>query len=278
MKVVVTGRGTSGSFIIRGEQLGHSIGATVQRDALDIAAYDLAILVKRPSNGLIERIKRAGVPLVWDLVDSWPQPYGNLWERENCMQWLREQVAQYRPAGIVAATSAMADDCRAFGIPVLWLPHHANPAQRRNPIREKVAIVGYQGGVAYLGRWQGILERACVARGWRFEPQVDQLADADIIVALREASGYGPRYWKSNVKLANAQGSGTPFIGSPEQGYQETACGAEFWVESASELEAAFDALESHTARKAISEQLLRNTRTLEATALEYKTWLQSKF
>lgn len=274
MRLLCTGRGTSGSWQIRGIQLGHAIGAEAIPDCRNPESYDIAVLVKRTTGELVPRLHRGGIPIVYDVLDGWQQPRGNDWNRDQCMEWLKSQVRAIQPVGIVAATRAMADDCKMFGVPVLYLPHHARPGQVRNPIRPLVRTVGYEGGVEYLGRWRPILERACSVRGWKFVVNPLQLADLDIVVAMRESSGYGPRNWKSNVKMANAQGSGTPFIGSPECGYMETASGGEFWVESDSDLSVALDTLESYEARLALSEHLFQAAPTLDRIANEYKSWL----
>lgn len=276
MRVLVTGRGTSGSWQIRGVQLGAAIGADVVSNAPSAAGYDIAVLVKRQRGDLVRRMQ--GVPLIWDVVDSWPQPEGNRWDRERCMQWLREQVASIKPAGIVAATRQMADDCQEFGVPVLALPHHARPGLKRNPIREQVQVVAYEGGLQYLGRWMGVVEAECIRRGWRFVTNHGALANADIVVALRDCDGYAARALKSNVKLANAQGSGTPVVCCREAGYLETATGAECWADTDAELRDSLDALSSHEARKAASETLFAGTPALEAIAGKYRQWLQSKF
>lgn len=277
MRVLITGRGTSGSWQIRGAQLGAAIGAAVVPDAKEVEGYDLAVLVKRPAAGLIDRLQRAGVPVIWDVVDAWPQPHGNEWSRAQCMAWLREQVRIIRPAGIVAATRAMAADCEEFGVPVLALPHHARPGLRRNPIRP-VKVVGYEGGEHYLGRWRRVVERECAARGWRFVVNPPTLADLDIVLALRDSAGYAATLWKSNVKLANAQGSGTPVICNREAGYMETASDAERWVDSEAELSAAFDALTDMATRRATAEKLHVSAPRLDRIAMTYIEWLRSKF
>jgi hypothetical protein len=276
VKVLFTGRGTSGSWQIRAVQIGRAIGADVLPDARDVAAYDLTVLVKRSAAGQIERIHRAGVPLVWDVVDAWPQPDGNNWSEGECKAWLAGQVKQLRPVAIVVATAAMAADCAGFGVPVLHLPHHARPAQRLNPIRERVEVVGYEGGEQYLGAWRSQLETECMRRGWRFVVNPTQLADLDIVVALRQADGYAPRNWKSNVKAANAQATGTPMVANREQGYVETDNGALFWAGDAEGLAHALDALTPADVRRAASRRLLEAAPAvqLEHVAKGYALWL----
>lgn len=269
MKVLVTGSGKSGSWQIRGEQLGMAVGATVIPNARDVAAFDLVVCVKRVSPELVDRVRAAGVPLVWDVVDAWPQPAGNEWTEEQCRAWLKARIEQIKPDAIVTATKAMAADCGGF-----FLPHHARPSLERNPIRREVQTVGYEGG-DYLGRWRAMVEAECERRGWVFVVNPARLADVDIVVALRDAAGYAPRHWKSAVKLSNAQGSGTPFIGNREAGYLEQAIGtAEKWADTPEELKAAFDALTPHKERARAAGWMHAAAPTLSAVAQRYATWL----
>jgi hypothetical protein len=277
VNLLLTGRGTSGSWQIRGVQLGQVLNATVVPNAVNVAAYDLAILVKRPTPDLLERLHAAKVRIIWDVVDAWPQPAGNDWGRERCLKWLADQVAEIRPAGIVAATKAMATDCERFGVPVLALAHHARPGLRMNPIRP-IKVVGYEGGEQYIARWRPVIEAECARRGWQFVMQPAELADVDIVLALRDSSGYAPRNWKSNVKLANAQGSGTPVICSREAGYLETQSGAERWADSPEELAEAFDFLAPTAHRFSASRRLKQFAPGLDAIATTYLTWLRSNF
>jgi hypothetical protein len=277
MHLLITGKGTSGSWEIRGRQLGQAIGATAVPNARDVASFDKVVLVKRPTTDLLQRIHRAGVPLIWDQVDPWPQPVGNGWDRARCMEWLADQVKAIRPAGIVAPTKAMAHDCEGFGVPVLALPHHARPGLRQNPIRP-VKVVGYEGAAHYLGRWLPVVQEECAARGWTFTMNPAELAEVDIVLALRDCDGYAPKNWKSNVKLANAQGSGTPVICNREAGYLETMCGAEQWADSAAELAQAFDALTPTAERFAVSRRLKDAVPSIESVAATYLQWLRSSF
>lgn len=276
MKILVTGTGNSGSWIIRGEQLGAAIGATVEPLCVDPRGYDLAILVKRPPMDLILRLQRYHIPIVYDIVDAWPQPQGNDWSERRCKAWLAERIGIIKPAAIVAATRTMAEDCAWAGVPVLDLPHHARPGLVANPVRERVKVVGYEGGGAYIGEWRGQIEAACAARGWEFRHQPLALADIDIVIAMRDQVGYAPRNWKSNVKLANAQGSGTPVICNREAGYLETLCGAERWADTKDELDNALDELTPHAARQRASEMLRKAAFPLEQAAQTYLSWLNT--
>lgn len=279
MRMLITGRGTSGSFTIRGVQLGQAIGAAVLRDARDISPYEAVVLVKRPTSELLWHIHGARVPLIWDVVDSYPQPHGNDWDRAQCLAWLHDTVTLIRPAGIVAATGEMARDLESMtDAPVLTLPHHARPGLRRNPIRDEVRTVGYEGAEHYITRWRGHIERECARRGWRFEMQPAELADVDIVLALRDATGYAPRSWKSNVKLANAQGSGTPIVCCREAGYMECATGGEQWADTPQQLAHAFDVLTPVEARRNASAKLRAATPHLHTIAETYRQWIQLNF
>lgn len=276
MRVLMTGRGKSGSWAIRGQQLGKAIGANVIPNALDVAPYDLAVLVKRPTEELLRRLHRSEVPVIWDVVDAYPQPAGNAWNRPRCFEWLADQVKGIRPAAIVAATRAMADDCHMFGLPVLTLPHHARPGLRQNPIRP-LKVLGYEGGQQYLGRWFPIIQRQCAERGLEFVLNPAEVSDVDILLALRDCDGYAPRHWKSNVKLANAQGSGTPVICNREAGYLETASGAEQWADNEEELSAALDLLTPIEARRTAAKVLRDAAPEIESIAATYLAWLRSR-
>jgi hypothetical protein len=270
VKILVTGRGTSGSWKIRGEQLGRAIGAHVEPQAL---RYDseLVIGVKRVSSVLAEAYRGR---LVWDVVDAWPQPTGNDWGEADCKAWLRSEIERLQPIGLIAATRKMAEDCQGFDIPVLWLPHHCRPGIEPNPIRDRVEVIGYEGGVKYIEPWLQTVESECRRIGARFVLNPPRLADLDIVLALRGASGYAPRFWKSNVKASNAHGSGTPLIACRESGYLELATGLEQWADTPEELTAAIDALADVEKRRRVREVFLQAAIPLEVAAERLRNWL----
>lgn len=277
MKLLITGKGTSGSWAIRGVQLGQAIGATaVLPQATKVDGYDMAVLVKRSTPALLAALHGSRARLIWDIVDAWPQPEGNAWPKERCMAWLREQVAIVRPFAIVAATEAMAADCQEFGVPVLALPHHARPALDRNPIRETVRKVAYDGSDRQLGdRWIADLQSLCSNRGWQWVMNPRRLVDVDILVALRALHGYAAVNWKSNVKLANAQATGTPIVCGREAGYLETKSGGEQWADTAEELGVRLDALTPYDVRLEASQRMFAAAPRLVPIANGYRQWLE---
>lgn len=274
MRVLITGKGTSGSWKIRGEQLGAAIGARVEPMTTP-AGETVAVCVKRLPDALLRGLR--GIPVVWDVVDAYPQPVGNGWTEAQCKDWLGREVERIKPAAIIAATKQMAQDCEAFGLPVLWLPHHHRPEIGRNPIRPAIRVVGYEGSPQYIAGWRRHIEAECERIGATFRVNPERLADVDVILALRDSAGYAPRHWKSNVKLANAHGSGTPFIGCREAGYIETASGAEYWADTPSELRMALDWLKSQEAREAVSDRFMARAFPVEQAAERLKEFLRDR-
>ncbi len=277
MNVLVTGRGTSGSWAIRGEQLGRAIGATVIARAELLRDYDLGVVVKRAPPDLLQRARAAKLPLVYDVVDGWPQPTGNLdWKRGDCISWLKSKVAEIKPIALVTATQVMEKDCAVIGLPVLTLPHHARPGQALNPIREQIRTVGYEGAPQYLGRWHQKILDVCAKNEWRFVINPPALADLDLLFIVRDCAGYPALNWKSNVKLANAQATGTPCIINQEAGYEETQSGGEEWVSKPDDIARACEALSTQAARKEASCRLKAGAIPLDTIADVYRSWLHS--
>jgi hypothetical protein len=278
MQVIVSGTGKSGSWLIRGEQLGKAIGAAVIPQAGNCHGFNVAILIKRPPEHTIETARTSGATIVWDVVDAWPQPVGNLWDRFACISWLESSLRRIRPHAVIAATEAMAKDVSEFGLPVLALPHHARPNARKADIRQTIKRVGYEGSLRHLGGlWENRLRSWCSANDAELVFNPDDLCDLDVVVALREHQCYGPSKWKSNVKLANAQAIGLPIVCNRESGYLETSpSGGVAWADSLEEFNAAMASLKPQEARQAASELLMRDTITLEATATKLKAWLET--
>lgn len=278
MKFLFTGKGTSGSWKIRGEQLGAAVGGLVVPNAPDMRGFNATIIVKRPISTLMDVAKKRTGALIWDVVDAWSQPTGNMWPKEVALDWLAQMVKMVKPDGIVAATDAMANDLRRItGVPVIWLPHHARPGYSPIEIRP-VKVVGYEGSPNYLGRYRDKLLTQCAARGWQFVENPPDYRSMDIVVALRDFQGYPARSWKSNVKLANAQAHGVPIIMSDEAGYLETACGKELLCKEPDDIPALLEALSPISVRRDISEAMQKHIITLESVAGRYEQWLLSNF
>jgi hypothetical protein len=135
-----------------------------------------------------------------------------------------------------------------------------------NPIREKIKTVGYEGSARYLGEWQKSLIKECKKRDWNLQINQGTHADFDICVAFRADAfnGYVQRHWKSNVKLANCHGSGTPFVGPAESAYMETMTGEERWLNHPDNIGRVFDMLESREIRQDIQQAFLQKAYTVQ--------------
>jgi hypothetical protein len=273
MRVLVTGnRPTAGSWAIRAEQLARPAGFRVHPVTTDIGDADVVVAVKRHNPELPSICRRAGIPLVWDIIDPWPQPIGNLWDEQTAKAWLYAELKRIRPRLVLASTKRMAEDIKTLGFDAVCIYHHARSANPRQAA-EKVRVVGYDGSPVQLGHWADIVRSQCAKRGWEFVTDGARYHEFDIVLGLRSHAGYAPRNWKSNVKLANAQAAGIPFIGSPEAGYLETRVpGCEKFATDESSLSQAFDALTPMESRARISAwmQAVANVVSVENIRRQY--------
>lgn len=280
MKILFTGKGgTSGSWIVRGEQLGAAIGAKIVPNATQeaIREADCTVVVKRTPEPVIRALRSCKAKWVFDVIDGFPQPQSSAWSKGEAVKWMRYKLNDLKPSGIIWPNHKMQQDCD-LDIPGLVLPHHHRPNIRNNLISEKVQTVGYEGGAQYLAEWRPALEAECKRRGWKFVVNPKELADLDIVVAFRggEWNGYVTQNWKSAIKLANAHASGTPFVGAPEMGYLENATGAEYWAETPSQLPTCFDWLEDQSAREQIHDRFQQAAYPVEKAAADLKAWVES--
>lgn len=278
MKALFTGRGGNGSWEVRGNQLGAAVGSVKINATLDECRQaDVIVVVKRIPPQLLAAIRSSGRPWAYDIVDAYPQPECANWTKPQTIRWAKEQVRALNPSGVIWPTRRMMEDC-CDGRPGIALPHHHRPGIESNPIREKVRTVGYEGREAYLGGWRALIDRECMRRGWSFVANPRSLADLDIVVAVRSEQwdSYASRHWKSNVKLANAHGSGTPFVGNSEFGYLETAAGGERWADNGNRLADALDELTSHSVRSQVAEQFRQRAYPLASAASDLSRFLQT--
>jgi hypothetical protein len=277
VKILFTGRGTSGSWRIRGCQIAAALASEAIPNAIN-AECDVAVLVKRVEDRTIRALRASGAKLVWDVVDAWPQPAGNEWDERQAIAWLHSEINRIKPDAVIAATDRMRDEFRRLGIPVLWLRHHHRPQIRRNPIRERITVVGYEGSPSYIVKWRDSIKAECERIGASFVVNPDTLSDCDVILALRDAKGYAPRNWKSGVKLENAHASGTPFIGSREAGYLEIATGCEYWADTQSQLRIALGWLADVTTREQICDRFVQAAYPVERAAADLHAFLTNHF
>jgi hypothetical protein len=273
VRVLITGKGgQTGSWQIRGEQLGSAIGATIAPGASprQMDRHDLVVVVKRVDPGLRESLR--GRRWVLDFVDGWPQPRGNAWGKDEAIAWLRGRLKELAPTAVVFPTTRMREDSGWKG-PALVLPHHAWPKYQRQPVAQKIRRVGYEGAPAYLGQWRDVMERACAARGFEFVVNGD-LSTCQVGVALRDVTGYPAGAWKANTKLANLQALGLPALVSPEEGYREFGSKAQTEIVCHEHVGPVLDMIAGSGIRRQLADIAHATTPRLDDVAHTYREWL----
>lgn len=277
MRTLITGKGGSGSWAIRGVQIGTAIGADIEPMApkIRIAVASVVVGVKRIPDSLLHAIHASGTPFVWDVVDAFPQPECTDWTREQSIAWLHSEIDRLKPSAIIWPNARMADDAAWSGMQEV-IYHHHRPGIDINPIRHRIQTIAYEGSPRYLEGWESAIAEECARLGAAWLVNPDSLAAADVVLALRgpKWNGYAQSQWKSNVKLANAHASGTPFIGMRERGYIETQSFAEQWVEAPKDLRVALESLESQTARLDVASRFLQSALSINHVAQQYREFL----
>lgn len=280
MKILVTGRGGAASWTIRGEQIGAALGATVKPMAsfADMRAHEVILVVKRVPENLLHDLHRCGRPWAYDIVDAYPQQPGMLSSRTTALLWLREHLKRLRPDAVIWPNRTMQEDAGDRGDAGRVVYHHARPGIEVNPIRERLQVLGYEGHPRYVANIWPALTRECAARGIQAVMNPKRLADLDVVLAWRDSDwrSYASDRWKSNVKLANAHASGTPFIGNPEAGYLETAAGREYWASDLRAIMQSLDWLTDRKARVSVHATFRATPWTLEAAAADVREVLNA--
>lgn len=218
VRVLFTSKSSAGAWQIRGEQIAATRANWVARNQPtddEIAACDVLCVVKKPVGEVLDRARQLGKAIVYDIVDSWAQPEDGL--RHTDVAAARELFGPVWSAlgadGYIFPTRRMQLDLGGLVTHGITIYHHFWPQIRRNPLRERMLTVGYEGG-DYLGEWRPRLEAACASRGLRFVANPSEFTELDAVVLARggEHGSFLARSYKSNVKLANAYGSGTPAL------------------------------------------------------------------
>lgn len=223
VKVCFTSRSSAGAWQIRGLQIASMRSnwtALNKPSDEDLERADLICVVKKPDSRVIERARRMGKALVFDIVDSWAQPDDGLKYTDvaKAREFFSKAWKSVDADGYIFPTRRMEERLGELVRDRITIYHHCRPQIQRNPIRERVSVVGYEGG-AYLAEWAPRIERACAERGIRFVVNPPQYTDLDIVILVRggEHGTFLARQFKSNVKLANAIGSGTPALAHFEE-------------------------------------------------------------
>lgn len=267
VRALFTSRSSAGAWQIRGLQLAATRAnwrAVNHPRSADLAACDLLCVVKKADPDVLYRARRLRKAVVYDIVDNWVQPDDGL--RHTSVAQAR---ALFAPAwreiaadGYLFPTQRMARDLGALVPRGITLYHHHRVGIAPNPVRERVATVGYE-GADYLGEWRARIEAACAQRGLRFVANPARYTDLDVVVLVRGGAhgSFLARSYKSNVKLANAYGSGTPaLVHVDEMSAHDTDCGdVLFFSDHPGSFERQLDRLcASHALRLAMHRRFLQ--------------------
>lgn len=267
VNVCFTSRSSAGAWQIRGEQIASTRSnwkALNKPSDKDLEQCDLVCFVKKPDSKTIDRARKMGKPIVFDIVDSWAQPDDGLEYTDLGMarELFGRSWKEIKADGYIFPTRRMQDDLGSLVQNKITIYHHYWPQIQENPIREHVKVIGYE-GADYLGDWLPLIEQACFKREIKFVANPQNYTDLDIVVLARggEHGNFLARNYKSNVKLANAYGSGTPaLVHFKEMSAHDTDFGdVLFFTDQPGSFERQLDNLiNSHALRKKIHENFLR--------------------
>lgn len=266
LNVCFTSRSSAGAWHIRGLQIASMRGnwrAINKPSDDDLARADLICLVKKPDPRVIECARQMKKPVVFDIVDSWAQPEDGLHciDVDKARQLFSRAWRTINADGYIFPTGRMQEDLGALVQTKVTIYHHFRQNIQVNPVRERVKVIGYE-GADYLGDWLLRIESACVERGIKFVSNPHNYTDLDIVVLARGGlhGNFLSHRYKSNVKLANAIGSGTPaLVHYAEMSAHDTDCGdVLFFTDQPGSFERQLDKLIlDHALRQRINQKFL---------------------
>jgi hypothetical protein len=282
-RVCFFGSPAMGSWKVRAQQVATARPtwrATGNLEPADVVANDVFVAVKRPYRHRLRLLAAMGRTTVYDVVDCWVQPDDGLLHPDlpSIRRFFERHFAGLAVDGVIFPNRAMCDDLGDLVPNPTWIPHHYWPGMAPIEVRERAAVVGYEGAASYLGPWRREVERACRRLGLRFVVNPPSLRDVDIGFAVRggvHASLMAQRY-KSNVKLANFYGAGIPcLVEAAEFSYRETDDGEVRFFATAQELHDRLAELRDLETRRRIHASFLRTRErfTLEAIAGQYEAY-----
>jgi hypothetical protein len=218
VRVCFTSRSSAGAWQIRGQQIAamrSNWKAINQPTDKDLEQADLVCVVKKPDQRVIERARQMGKALVFDIVDSWAQPDDGIkcTDTKLARDLFASSWRHIDADGYIFPTQCMQNDLGALVREKITIYHHFWPQIQKNPVKQRVEVIGYE-GADYLGEWRTRIEKACSDRGIVFVANPSNYTDLDIVILARGGvhGNFLSRRYKSNVKLANAIGSGTPAL------------------------------------------------------------------
>jgi len=273
----------AGSWAMRGEQIASMRShwsSSFAASPADLLKCDIVCFVKHVDRSVYSLARKMKKICVYDVIDSWPQPdaYSLYQNRSQAVLFFTQKWKIYNWDAMIFANRHMHFHLGHLAPESIAIYHHYRPGIQINPIRQVVKRIGYEGNENYLGLWKTRLEQICREKKWEWVVNPRQLADLDIGIAVREGQhdGFLANAYKSNVKLANLYGSGTPCIlGSAEVSYHETDCGTVPFFATEKDLRERLSDLESYDKRIALQNDFLkvRQSFSLESIAEIYEAF-----
>ncbi|MEM0945459.1 MAG: hypothetical protein AAGI70_16095, partial [Pseudomonadota bacterium] len=184
MRLLFVSDRPAGTFIMRGEQIAacrDNWRASLAPSPEDLAEADAVVLVKRVAPGTLEMIRAAGLPVIYDALDFWPQPKARWRPRSRAQRigsaaealaLFGDHFAALKPDLILCVTRQMAADLAPLGYPTEVIYHHADPrlpeAQTYASERPAGRSLIYLGNKVYLTEWEALITAAAEAEGVAF--------------------------------------------------------------------------------------------------------------
>lgn len=246
MRIMFTGIGGSGAWVMRGEQLAATRldwSAIANATRSDLSGVDAVVVVKHISERALAALRNWGGPIIYDPLDFWDQrasrfcktnPALQIESSEEARQVFAQDFERISPDLILCPTQAMNDDLSPLGYRTATLHHHFDPRLRSSEqdVRARPRVL-FHGKRGYIKAWEYTARLSCRLLGADFIMSDAPLPPpADVMLAVRGGrhGNWLSRRWKSNVKAATAQRLGLPFVAWPEIAYRETHPGAHWFT------------------------------------------------
>lgn len=288
VSVLFTSRSSAGAWQIRGEQIAHMRDNWKARNKPsnnELEACDILCVVKKPDLKLIEKARRLGKIVIYDIVDSWAQPKDDekYQTKQAAIDLFSKMWSGINADGYIFPTQRMQDELGFLVENAITIYHHHWPQISINPVRPEVKRFGYE-GADYLGNWGPIFNAVAAERNIEFITNPDCISDLDVVVLARGGShgSYLSRNYKSNVKLANALASGTPaLVHYDEMSAHDTDAGdVLFFNDSPDSFARQLDKLKNdYQMRREIHRNFLKNAQKFSISSIansydDYFTWI----
>lgn len=279
-RVCFISHASGGAWEIRGQEISKCRSnwcSTLNIESIDINDFDIFVFVKHVKPEWVKKIKAQEKIIVYDVVDGWHQPNDDLRldSKDKIREHFKIKWAPWKLDGIIFANKKMWEDLSDLTPISTYIYHRFIPKLCPIKIREKVKYIGYTGEKRSLMDWEPVIRSLCASRGIKFIINPLFYRSVDIAFAARGGSynSYLSTSYKSNVKLANCYGSGTPALFHRENSYLETDSGEVRLFTTQQELEEKLDALLPYETRLKVQRSFLsqRPKYALKNIALQYE-------